>query len=203
MAQDLKLLNSYEVFDYTPDMIKESRDKNNGKVVMKGILQKADTLNQNGRIYPMAVLEREIRNYQKFIAENRALGELDHPDSSVVNLKNVSHVIKEAYLERGVVYGTVELLDTPSGKILQSLVESGVKLGISSRGVGSVKKQGDYHIVQDDFQLICWDYVSEPSTPGAFMLPEGRTINSSELRTIFNKSDRIDRIINDILILKK
>ena len=203
MAQDLKLLNSYEVFDYTPDMIKESRDRNNGKGVMKGILQKADTLNQNGRIYPMAVLEREVRNYQKFIAENRALGELDHPDSSVVNLKNVSHVIKEAYLDRGVVYGTVELLDTPSGKILQSLVESGVKLGISSRGVGSVKKQGDYHVVQDDFQLICWDYVSEPSTPGAFMLPEGRTINSNELRNIFNKSDRIDRIINDILTLKK
>jgi len=203
MAQDLKLLNSYEVFDYTPEMIKESREKNNGKVMMKGILQKADTLNQNGRIYPMAVLEREVRNYQKFIAENRALGELDHPDSSVVNLKNVSHVIKEAYLDRGVVYGTVELLDTPSGKILQSLVESGVKLGISSRGVGSVKKQGDYHIVQDDFQLICWDYVSEPSTPGAFMLPEGRTINSNELRNIFNKSDRIDRIVNDILTLKK
>lgn len=202
MAHDLKLLNSYEVFDYTPDMIKESREKNNGKVVMRGILQKADTLNQNGRIYPMAVLEREVRNYQKFIAENRALGELDHPDSSVVNLKNVSHVIKEAYLDKGVVYGTVELLDTPSGKILQSLVESGVKLGISSRGVGSVKKQGDYHIVQDDFQLICWDYVSEPSTPGAFMLPEGRTINSTELRNIFNKSDRIDRIVNDILTSK-
>lgn len=203
MAQDLKLLNSYEVFDYAPDMIKESREKNNGKVVMRGVLQKADTLNQNGRIYPMAVLEREVRNYQKFIAENRALGELDHPDSSVVNLKNVSHVIKEAYLDKDVVYGSVELLDTPSGKILQSLVESGVKLGISSRGVGSVKKQGDYHIVQDDFQLICWDYVSEPSTPGAFMLPEGRTINSTELRNIFNKSDRIDRIVNDILASKK
>lgn len=199
MTQDLKLLNSYEVFDYTPEMIKESREKNNGKVLMRGILQKADTLNQNGRIYPMSVLEREVRNYQKFIAENRALGELDHPDSSVVNLKNVSHVVKEAYLDKGVVYGTVELLDTPSGKILQSLVESGVKLGISSRGVGSTKKQGDYHVVQDDFQLICWDYVSEPSTPGAFMLPEGKSINSSELRSIFNKSDRIDRIINDIL----
>lgn len=203
MAQDLKLLNSYEVFDYTPTMIKESRENNNGKVVMKGILQKADTLNQNGRIYPITVLEREIRNYQKFIVENRALGELDHPDSSVVNLKNVSHVIKEAYLERGVVYGTVELLDTPSGKILQSLVESGVKLGISSRGVGSVKKQGDYHIVQDDFQLICWDYVSEPSTPGAFMIPEGKTITAVDLRTIFNKSDRIDRILNDILSASK
>lgn len=200
--KDLRLLNSYEVFDYTPDMIKESRDRNNGKIIMKGILQKADTLNQNGRIYPIDVLQREIRNYQKFIVENRALGELDHPDSSVVNLKNVSHVIKEAYIENGVVFGSVELLDTPSGKILQSLVESGVKLGISSRGVGSTKKQGDYFVVQDDFQLICWDYVSEPSTPGAFMLPEGRKIESSELQKVFNKSDRIDRILNDIITFK-
>lgn len=197
--KDLRLLNSYEVFDYTPEMIKESREKNNGKVMMKGILQKADTLNQNGRIYPEYVLEREVRNYQKFIVENRALGELDHPDSSVVNLKNVSHLVREAYLDRGVVYGTVEILDTPSGKILQSLVESGVKLGISSRGVGSTKKQGDYHVVQDDFQLICWDYVSEPSTPGAFMLPEGRKITSAELQKVFNKSDRIDRVLNDII----
>lgn len=200
--KDLRLLNSYEVFDYTPGMIKESREQNGGKVIMKGILQKADTLNQNGRIYPIDVLQREIRNYQKFIVENRALGELDHPDSSVVNLKNVSHIIKEAYIEGGVVYGTVELLDTPSGKILQSLVESGVKLGISSRGVGSTKKQGDYFVVQDDFQLICWDYVSEPSTPGAFMLPEGKRIESAELQKVFNKSDRIDRILNDIVAFK-
>jgi len=197
--KDLRLLNSYEIFDYSPSMIKESREKNEGKIVMKGILQKADTLNQNGRIYPIDVLQREVRNYQKFIVENRALGELDHPDSSVVNLKNVSHIVREAYLENGVVYGTVEILDTPSGKILQSLVESGVKLGISSRGVGSTKKQGDYFVVQDDFQLICWDYVSEPSTPGAFMLPEGRRIESGELQKVFNKSDRIDRILNDIL----
>lgn len=197
--KDLRLLNSYEIFDYTPDMIKESREKNNGKVMMKGVLQKSDTLNQNGRIYPQHVLDREIRNYQKFIVENRALGELDHPDSSVVNLKNVSHIVREAYLDGGTVYGTVEILDTPSGKILQSLVESGVKLGISSRGVGSTKKQGDYHVVQDDFQLICWDYVSEPSTPGAFMIPEGRRITSAELQKVFNKSDRIDRILNDII----
>jgi hypothetical protein len=197
--KDLRLLNSYEIFDYTPEMIKESREKNGGKVIMKGILQKSDTLNQNGRIYPEHVLEREVRNYQKFIVENRALGELDHPDSSVVNLKNVSHIVREAHLDRGVVYGTVEILDTPSGKILQSLVESGVKLGISSRGVGSTKKQGDYHVVQDDFQLICWDYVSEPSTPGAFMLPEGRRITPAELQKVFNKSDRIDRILNDII----
>jgi len=202
MTADLRLLNSYEVFNYTPEMIKESRDKNDGKVVMKGILQKADTLNQNGRIYPIDILEREIRNYQKFIVENRALGELDHPDSSVVNLKNASHLIKEAYLDKQVVYGTVEILDTPSGKILQSLIESGVKLGISSRGVGTTKKQGDYHVVQDDFQLICWDFVSEPSTPGAFMLPEGKSINPNELKNAFNKSDRIDRVLNDILDMK-
>jgi len=203
MTTDLKLLNSYEIFNYTPEMIKESREKNGGKVMMKGILQKADTLNQNGRIYPIDILEREIRNYQKFIVENRALGELDHPDSSVVNLKNASHLVKEAYLDKQVVYGTVEILETPSGKILQSLIESGVKLGISSRGVGTTKKQGDYHVVQDDFQLICWDFVSEPSTPGAFMLPEGKSINPNELKNAFNKSDRIDRIINDVLSFKK
>ena len=196
---DLRLINSYQIFDYTHDMIKETRESNGGKIVMKGILQKSDTLNQNGRIYPHSVLEREIRNYQKFIIENRALGELDHPDSSVVNLKNVSHIIRDAKLDGDVVYGLVEILDTPSGKILQSLVESGVKLGISSRGVGTTKKQGDYQIVQDDFQLICFDFVSEPSTPGAFMMAEGRHINSEELQKVFNKSDRIDRILNDIL----
>lgn len=200
---ELKLLTSYEVFDYTPDMIKESREENSGKVMLKGILQKADSVNQNGRIYTQHVLEREVRNYQKFINENRALGECDHPDSSVVNLKNVSHIVREATLDGGVVKGTIELLDTPMGKILQSLVESGVKLGISSRGVGSTKKQGDYHVVQDDFQLICWDFVSEPSTSGAFMLPEGKTITSAELRNIFNKSDRIDRLLNDILSFNK
>ena len=196
---DLRLINSYQVFDYTPDIIKEAREANEGKVVMKGILQKSDTLNQNGRIYPRNVLEREVRNYQKFIIENRALGELDHPDSSVVNLKNVSHIVREAHIEGDVVYGSVEILDTPSGKILQSLVESGVKLGISSRGVGTTKKQGDYQIVQDDFQLICWDFVSEPSTPGAFMMAEGRQINPEELQKVFTKSDRIDRILNDII----
>ena len=111
--------------------------------------------------------------------------------------------VREANIDKQVVYGTVEILDTPSGKILQSLIESGVKLGISSRGVGTTKKQGDYHIVQDDFQLICWDFVSEPSTPGAFMLPEGKTINPHELKNAFNKSDRIDRILNDILSLKR
>lgn len=209
---DLRLLSSCDDFGYeiVTEIVKPSKIIEDAagnkvelpavtKVMMKGILQKADTLNQNGRIYPLSVLEREVRNYQKFIIENRALGELDHPDSSVVNLKNASHIIREAYIENGVVYGNVEVLDTPSGQILQSLVKSGVKLGISSRGVGSTKKEGDYYVVQDDFQLICWDYVSEPSTPGAFLLPEGVQITNNELRKVFKKSDRIDRIVNDIL----
>lgn len=202
MNTEMRLLSTFAEFDITPEMVKESKETNGGKIIMKGILQKADTLNQNGRIYPINVLDREVRNYQKFIIENRALGELDHPDTSVVNLKNVSHVVKEAYIENGTVYGTIEVLNTPSGLILQSLLESGVKLGISSRGVGSTRKQGDYYVVQDDFQLICWDMVSEPSTPGAFMLPEGKTITSEELRSVFNKTDRVDRLINDILFKK-
>ena len=198
-----KLLTSWTPFEYTKEMIKESREKNEGKIVMNGILQKADTLNQNGRIYPLVILEREVRNYQKFIRENRALGECDHPDSSVVELKNVSHIIREAYMDGGICYGNVELLDTPCGKILQSLVESGVTLGISSRGVGSTRDDGDSQVVQDDFQLICWDFVSEPSTPGAFMMAEGKEISSRDLRRHFNKSDRIDRLFNDILDWEK
>ena len=193
-----RLITEWVNFEYDPKVIKEQRQPGQ-PLIMKGILQKAETLNQNGRVYPKAILEREIRNYQKFIKENRALGELDHPDSSVVELKNASHNIKEAYMEGNVVYGTVEILNTPSGKILQSLVESGVTLGISSRGVGSTRTEGNMQIVQDDFQLICWDFVSEPSTPGAFMMKEGKEVTPQFINNVFNKTDRIDRIFNDIL----
>lgn len=362
---DIRLLSTYSEFDYSPETIKESIEKNDGKIMMKGILQKADTLNQNGRVYPLNILEREVRNYQKFILENRSLGELDHPDcvpcddfiltqtgwkqigeiandeviatintktneieyqritekidqqykgemyvfknartydmcltpnhrilawdrsqkpyfvtakeaydlkqkndvkfsnsslrkpnvitfaekdekqfskmslnsrsmkaekidydgrvccvkvpngtwlmrhngkscwtgnSSVVNLKNVSHVIRELYIENGTVYGTLEVLHkTPSGAILKGLVESGIKLGISSRGVGSTQKKGDYHVVQDDFQLICFDTVSEPSTPQAFILPEGKRVHDFDLNKFLTRSDKIDRILNEIL----
>ena len=196
---NLKVLSDWAPFEYSKEMILESKEKNGGKIMMQGVLQKADTLNQNGRLYPSSILEREVRNYQKFIRENRALGECDHPDSSVVELKNVSHIIREAYMDGDICYGTIELLDTPCGKILQSLVEAGVTLGISSRGVGSTTSEGDYQVVQDDFQLICWDFVSEPSTPGAFMMKEGLEINQSDLKRFFNKTDRLDRLFNDIL----
>jgi len=195
----LKLLTEWLPLKIDAETIKEDMQRNGGRVILKGVLQKSDTLNQNGRIYPKSILEREVKNYQKFIRENRALGECDHPDSSVVELKNASHIVREAYMEDDVCLGAVELLDTPSGKILKSLVESGVTLGISSRGVGTTKRQGDTQIVQDDFQLICFDMVSEPSTPGAFMMNEGREIKRDDLDKIFTKSDRVDRIFNEIL----
>ena len=199
----LKLITEWNAWEYDKDKTLQEAAGNGGKYIMRGILQKANTLNQNGRVYPLDILEREVRNYQKFIAENRALGELDHPDSSVVELKNASHIVREAYMQGDICYGTVEILDTPSGKILKSLVDSGVTLGISSRGVGSTRKEGDYQVVQDDFQLICWDFVTEPSTPGAFMMKEGREINESDLNRHFTKSDRIDRIFNDIMSWRK
>ena len=195
----MKLLTEWFPISCDKKTINESKDMHGGKIILRGPIQKANTLNQNGRIYPRHILERELMNYQKLIQENRAMGECDHPDSSVVELKNVSHVVKEAYMQGDVVYGAIEILDTPSGKIIQSLIESGVTLGISSRGVGSTKKQGNSQIVQDDFQLICFDMVSEPSTPGAFVMKEGKEISKKDLNKAFNKSDRINRIFNDIL----
>ena len=199
MSDTKKLLTEWTPLSYTPKLIKESMGENDGKILLNGILQKCDTLNQNGRIYPRSILEREVTNYQKFIKERRALGECDHPDSSVVELKNASHLVTSAKMEGDNVVGTIEILDTPSGKILKSLIEAGVTLGISSRGVGSTRRDADRQIVQDDFQLICFDMVSEPSTPGAFMLREGKEVSQEDLNKHFTTSDRIDRIFNDIL----
>jgi hypothetical protein len=196
--QKLNVLREWTPLNCSKDMIKESRERYGGKIMLSGIIQRANTLNQNGRVYPKAILEREIMNYQKLIRENRALGECDHPDSSVIELKNASHIVREAYMKGDDVYGRIEILDTPSGKIIQSLIESGVTLGISSRGVGSTVSQGGNQVVQDDFQLICFDMVSEPSTPGAFMLKEHKVLRK-DLDKFFNQSDKIDRMFNEIL----
>ena len=167
----------------------------NGGMMLSGVMQRADAKNGNGRVYPENILRREVEIYKKLVSENRALGELDHPDESVINLKNASHLVTEIWWNGNDVMGKVKVLTTPSGQILKSLVESGVKLGISSRGLGSVKEKAGLTYVENDFQLICFDFVSEPSTSGAFM-------NLSESRktpNIFNKSDRINRLLNDII----
>tara|TARA_R110002110_G_scaffold167840_2_gene368970 strand:- start:1141 stop:1728 length:588 start_codon:yes stop_codon:yes gene_type:complete len=172
----------------------EKRDMNDGKVFyMTGIMQRADAKNGNGRIYRKDTLQREVENYHKLVKERRALGELDHPDDSVINLKNASHLVTDIWWDGDDVMGKVQVLDTPSGKVLKALAEAGVTLGISSRGLGSVKKESGKTIVEDDFQLICFDFVSEPSTTGAFMMKENKDPN------IFTKEDRINRLLNDIL----
>jgi hypothetical protein len=136
-----------------------------------------------------------VENYQKLVKERRALGELDHPEDSVINLKNASHLVTEIWWNGKDVMGKVKVLDTPSGKVLQELVKSGVSLGISSRGMGSVSENQDRTIVEDDFQLICFDFVSEPSTPGAFMMKEAKEYNNQ----VFTKADRINRLLNEVL----
>ena len=195
-----KLLCEYYSLDNVdPKEVKKTFD-NEGKIILRGVMQRADTLNQKGRVYPMAILQREVRNYQKFIIENRSAGELDHPPESVISLKNISHIVRELYMDGKDSLGSIEIFHkVPSGAILKGLVESGLKIGISSRGVGDVREEGDYTVVMDNFQLICFDVVSDPSTVNAFMLREGKNISASELRRHFTKEDRIDRILNDIL----
>jgi hypothetical protein len=146
------------------------QEDNNGVVLVKGVLQRADAQNQNGRVYPKEILAREVKKYQQLIKERRALGELDHPDSSVINLKNVSHNIRECGWDGDDVVGVVEILPTPSGNILKELLKAGIRLGISSRGMGSVEQFGEGKVkVGEDFELLGWDFVSNPSTQGAFM----------------------------------
>jgi hypothetical protein len=171
----------------------EKRFVAEGGMILSGVCQRADTLNGNGRKYGRGILEREVKNYQKLIDENRALGELDHPDSSVVSLEKVSHKVIQLWMNGDDVYGKIQVLDTPAGRILRSLVDGGVQVGISSRGLGSVREQNGETIVEDDFQLICFDMVSEPSTPGAFMMREHKgSLNE-------NRSDKLNRLFNDLL----
>jgi hypothetical protein len=198
MAQQL-LREYYELCDggSCQDLLTEAEKKfvSDGGMMLSGMMQMAETQNGNGRVYPQKILEREVQNYKKLVDENRALGELDHPEESVINLRNVSHQVTEIWMEGNKVMGKMKVLDTPSGGILRSLVDSGVSIGISSRGLGSVSEQMGKTIVEDDFQLICFDMVSEPSTPGAFMIRE----NKNRINEVFTKADRINRALNNIL----
>ena len=188
-----QLLVDVRTFDVSRKQIDESIKENNGKLVVKGVLQRAESRNQNGRVYPREVLLKEVGKYlENQVSERRALGELDHPDSSVVNLNNASHNVVEMHWDGDDLLGTVEVLSTPSGNILKELFRSGIKLGISSRGLGSVEAVNEDNgnpvmKVGKDFELIAFDFVSNPSTHGAFMHPlkegvekqtQGRTCGS-------------------------
>ena len=165
---------------------------------LTGIMQRASAKNGNGRVYPLAVLKREMKNYMKLVSERRALGELDHPESSVVNLQNCSHMVTDMWFEGNDLMGKIKALSTPTGELLKSLIKSGVQVGISSRGLGSVKEEGGETIVEDDFQLICFDIVADPSTKGAFMKPSLHENNNS-YKEVFTRADRLNRALNSVL----
>ena len=201
-----QLLVDYLPFEIKPEQIVESMKENHGRLVVRGVLQRAESKNQNGRVYPREVLMREVKKYAKeFIGQNRAMGELDHPESSVVNLANVSHNIKEMHWEGDNLLGTVEVLSTPSGNILTELFKSGIKLGISSRGMGSVEtvsEAGDEpsQEVQPDFELIAFDFVSNPSTHGAFMYPMKESVNKDvPVGRTCGEYCKVESLINDIM----
>ena len=195
------LIVDYLPFEVRPEQITESMKENNGKLVVRGVLQRAESKNQNGRVYPKDVLMRESKKYYKeFIKQSRAMGELDHPESSVVNLANVSHNITEMNWNGDDLVGTVEVLGTPAGNILKELFKSGIKLGISSRGMGSVEAMNedeDSQEVQNDFELIAFDFVSNPSTHGAFMYPMHEGVEPKVVRD--TKYGKVEAVINDIL----
>ena len=199
-----QVIVDYIPFQISPTQINEAMKENNGKLVVKGVLQRAEAKNQNGRVYPRDILVRESKKYdENFVKQNRALGELDHPDSSVVNLQNVSHNVKEMHFEGDNLVGTVEILTTPSGNILKELFKNGIKLGISSRGLGSVEvvreSNGDQiSKVGDDFELIAFDFVSNPSTHGAFLHPMNESVNNQQGRTCGDYC-RAEDIINHII----
>ncbi len=205
-----QLIVDYLPFEVQQEQINESMKQNNGKLIVKGVLQRAEAKNQNGRVYPKEVLMRESKKYAvNFIDEKRAMGELDHPESSVVNLQNVSHNVTEMHWNDDDLYGTVEVLGTPSGNILKELFKSGIKLGISSRGMGSVEAideatdatQPDTMEVQPDFELIAFDFVSNPSTQGAFMYPisEGVDRTTKQQGRTCGDYCKAEHVINKIM----
>ena len=204
-----QLLVDYLPFEITANAVNESIAKNNGKLIVTGILQRAEAKNQNGRIYPKDTLVREAKKYtDTFIKQHRALGELDHPESSVVNLQNASHNITEMGWSGDNLIGTVEVLGTPAGNILKELFKAGIKLGISSRGLGSVETvaedddgQGEVPAqeVQPDFELIAFDFVSNPSTQGAFMFPMKESVNKERAPELCDVYCKTESIISDII----
>ena len=196
-THDPPLLHSFLLFEY--DDVRPSKSAD-GIVTMRGVIQSAGKPNANNRIYPRPILEREDKKYQELIADRRSLGELDHPDSPIVQLENVSHLVTETKWDGENLLGEIEVLDTPKGQILGKLVDRGIKLGISSRGLGSTSRTNEgYDVVEDDFNLVCYDMVSNPSTSNAFMNLQ----ESVEYQALIqqNRLVLLDEVLNDILEL--
>ena len=198
-------MNKSLLIDHTPFQaakltLVENKGAKAGLVTLVGKLQEAEQKNGNGRVYPREILEREVKKYADGPIKTRtALGELDHPEASVVNLANTSHVITEVWWKGNDLMGRLELLPTPSGNILSQLFANNITVGISSRGMGSVQALGEGTVeVQDDFELLCWDFVSTPSTQGAFMTPTGLNENFNP-NLNQNKYSKINLIISDII----
>ena len=192
-----KLLIETHTVNIAPSQLIENVSKENGNIVVEGILATAEVKNGNRRYYSRELWQRELDKYKELIKERRSLGELDHPESSVVNLKNVSHVVTDFNWDGDNVMGRIEILPTPSGNILKELIKNGVTVGVSSRGMGSLEPMGNVMEVQDDFELLCWDFVSTPSNPGSFMgvLQEGK-------QSIEYDYTKINQIITEILCSK-
>ena len=181
----------------SPSQLTENVNKLNGNLLVEGILATAEVKNGNGRYYSKGLWEREMDKYNELVEQRRAMGELDHPESSVVNLKNVSHLINDWWWDGDNVMGKIEVLPTPSGNILKELIKSGVTVGVSSRGMGSLEQRGNVMEVQDDFELLCWDFVSTPSNPGSYMhtLTEGK-------QTFTYDYTKVNNIVHGILCSK-
>ena len=192
-----ELLIETHTVNISPAQLTESVNKENGNLLVQGILATAEVKNGNGRYYSKELWNREMEKYKDLIKERRSLGELDHPESSVVNLKNVSHLIRDYNWDGDNVMGVIEILPTPSGNILKELIKNGVTVGVSSRGMGSLQDVGGVMEVQDDFELLCWDFVSTPSNPGSFMsvLQEGK-------ETVTYDYTNVNKIIHEILCSK-
>ena len=196
-------MNKQVIVDYigslqfTPEQINESISNNGGKLIVSGVMQRGDAFNQNQRKYPINILQREAKKYKStFVTERRALGELDHPESSVVNLANVSHNVIDLWWDGNDLMGKIEILPTPSGNIAKELLRAGIRLGISSRGMGSVRNLGEGKVeVLDDFEIVCWDLVSNPSTQGAFM----NNLNEGVQGKTGNNYNKINSLISDII----
>ena len=192
-----QLLIETHTVKISPTQLTENVNKESGNLVVEGILATAEVKNGNGRYYKKELWDREMDKYQELINERRSLGELDHPESQVINLQNVSHLVTDWDWDGDNIMGKIEILPTPSGNILKELIKNGVTVGVSSRGMGSLEQNGNVMEVQDDFELLCWDFVSTPSNPGSFMgvLQEGKN-------TITYDYTKVNGIIHEILCSK-